>query len=232
LLQGLHKMELVDLTAYRVIPLITLASASHADVVGDALVRGGLPLAEVTLRTESGLESIRALAERGDLVVGAGSVSTASQVSAAAEAGASFIVSPGIEETVVLRARERGLPLLAGVATASEIMTALRLGLNTVKFFPAAVMGGVTALRALAAPFPGVDFVPTGGIGEHDAPDYLALPQVRAVGGSWMLPARAIESGDTEQLDGLIRRAALIAAQAPRDAADSGQTENHVEPTQ
>lgn len=171
----------------RIVPVVVIKDVRHAAPLAQALKAGGLPLAEVTLRTPAAEDVIREMAQDPDLVVGAGSVLNPAQVERAAKAGAAFIVSPGLSPAVVGRAQELGLCVIPGVATSSEIMAALALGLTTLKFFPAEVLGGTAALRALAAPFPGVRFVPTGGVAPQNVVQYLTLECVLAVGGSWMV---------------------------------------------
>jgi 2-dehydro-3-deoxyphosphogluconate aldolase/(4S)-4-hydroxy-2-oxoglutarate aldolase len=201
---------LAALSRHRLVPVVVIDDARSADALGDALVSGGLPVAEVTFRTDAGVEALRRLADRGDLLVGAGTVLTPAQVDEAVEAGAAFVVSPGLSRPVVERCLELGVLPLPGAVTATEIQAALELGLTTVKFFPAESSGGAAAVRALAAPFGGVTFMPTGGIGPANLSDYLALPAVRAVGGSWMVPRDGI--GDTEAGRALVRKAVHLAA--------------------
>jgi len=183
------------LRGHRVVPVVVLDDPDLADALGDALVSGGLPVAEATFRTPGAAAVLRRLAARDDLVVGAGTVLTAAQVDLAHEAGAGFVVSPGLSDGVVRRCQELGLPVVPGVSTASEIMRALDLGLDTVKFFPAEANGGLPAVKALAAAFPQVRFVPTGGITEASAPAYLAHGAVAAVGGSWMVAPDLLAAG-------------------------------------
>lgn len=179
------------------VPVVVIKDARSAGALGDALVAGGIPVAEVTFRTEAAPEAIRQLATNPQLLVGAGTVQTSAQVDQAVEAGARFIVSPGFSVAVVERAQAHGLPVFPGAVTPTEIMAALDLGLTTLKFFPANLYGGPAALKALGAPFPQVRFIPTGGVSNGNLRDYLTLPNVAAVGGSWMVPAAAIEAGDT-----------------------------------
>ncbi len=179
---------LAELSGHRLVPVVVIDDARTADSLGDALVAGGLPVAEVTFRTAAGVEAVRRLAARGDVLVGAGTVLTPSQVDEAVAAGATFIVSPGLSRAVVERCLELHVLPLPGAVTATEIQAALELGLTTVKFFPAESSGGAAAVRALAAPFTDLGFMPTGGIGPDNLADYLTLPAVRAVGGSWMVP--------------------------------------------
>jgi 2-dehydro-3-deoxyphosphogluconate aldolase/(4S)-4-hydroxy-2-oxoglutarate aldolase len=200
---------LARLASHRLVPVVVIDDVGTADSLGDALVAGGLPVAEVTFRTAAGLESLRRLAGRGDLLVGAGTVLTPTQVDQAVAAGAEYIVSPGLSRAVVERCLEHGVLPLPGAVTATEIQAALELGLTTVKFFPAESSGGAAAVRALAAPFTEVGFMPTGGIGPDNLADYLTLPAVRAVGGSWMVPRNAL--GDTESVAALVGQAVRLA---------------------
>jgi 2-dehydro-3-deoxyphosphogluconate aldolase/(4S)-4-hydroxy-2-oxoglutarate aldolase len=189
---------LTALTAARLIPVVVLDDAADADPLAAALVAGGLPVAEVTFRTAAAADAIRAMADRGDILVGAGTVLTPGQVDQAVAAGARYVVSPGLSRAVVERCREHGVLAVPGAVTATEVQAALELGLGTVKFFPAATSGGAAAVAALAAPFAfaGLRFVPTGGIGPANLLEYLALPAVAAVGGSWMVPRDRIAAGD------------------------------------
>jgi len=188
------------LAGHRIVPVVVLDDVSRADDLGSALVAGGLPLAEVTFRTPDAAAVLRRLALRGDLVVGAGTVLTAEQVDLAHDAGAGFVVSPGLSDEVVRRCQELGLPVIPGVSTASETMHALRLGLDTVKFFPAEACGGLGMVKALSAAFPQVRFMPTGGITAATAPAYLAHPAVVAVGGSWMVAPELLAEGRWDEV--------------------------------
>jgi 2-dehydro-3-deoxyphosphogluconate aldolase/(4S)-4-hydroxy-2-oxoglutarate aldolase len=204
-----HKSEQIDIG--RILPVVVLDDARHATPLGDALVKGGLAAAEVTLRTAAGLDTIRTLADRGDLVVGAGTVLSAGQAEQAVAAGARFVVTPGFAPAVVRFCQEAGVPVIPGIATATEIQMALDAGLDTVKFFPAQQLGGAPMVKALAAPFRGVRFVPTGGITPAVVADYLAVPAVLAVGASWIVAAELIAG---ERWDEITARtgAALAAA--------------------
>lgn len=184
-----------QLPRFGIVPVVVAESAEEGAAIVDALAAGGLPVAEVTFRTPAAADAIAGIAQRGDILLGAGTVTTAAQVDRAVAAGAQYIVSPGTSRAVVERAQEHGVPIIPGAVTATEIQTALELGLTTVKFFPAQTSGGAPAIRALAAPFANVSFLPTGGVGTANLTDYLAIPQVVAVGGSWMLPAAAILEG-------------------------------------
>ncbi len=197
-------------TDSRIVPVVVINEADRAEALGEALVAGGIPVAEVTFRTAAAEAAIRRLSANPDLLVGAGTVLTVDQVDRAVQAGAQFIVSPGFSVAVVRRAQQHGLPVFPGAVTPTEIMAALDEGLTTLKFFPANVYGGAAALTALGAPFPQVRFIPTGGVSVGNLTDYLSLPNVAAVGGSWMVPADAIDAGDT----GTIRRLCAAAVQA------------------
>ena len=201
--------------AFGVLPVVELSDATSAAPLAEALASAGLPLIEITLRTASAVDAIRAAAAHGGLVVGAGTVIDADQVDRVADAGAAFVVSPGLSAAVVERCRERGLLCLPGVATPTEIMAALDLGISTVKFFPAETLGGVGALRAFAGPFPQVRVVPTGGITAASAPEFLGLASVIAVGGSWMVPKASLQAKDWATVAGLA--AAAVAIGAARD---------------
>ncbi len=203
---------MIDVTKHRLIPVVVLNDPGRAAGLADALVAGGLPVAEVTLRTEAGLESIRTMASRDDILVGAGTVTTIEQVDAVLDAGARFIVSPGFNRSVVERAQQRGIPIVPGCVTPTEIMAALEAGITTVKFFPAGVYGGANAIKALAAPFVGVEFIPTGGVGADNLGDYLRLPYVPAVGGSWMVPVGSIDAGDFDTVTRLTTQAVSAAS--------------------
>ena len=200
------------LAAHRLVPVVVIDDAAHADALAQALVDGGLPVAEVTFRTAAAADAIRAIAARGDVLVGAGTVLTPQQVDAAVAAGASYVVSPGTSRAVVERCQEHGILALPGAVTATEVQAALELGLTTVKFFPAGTSGGARAVAALAAPFGDVGFVPTGGIGPANLAEYLALPSVRAVGGSWMVPRELIRAGDLDAVRDLTAGAVSLVA--------------------
>lgn len=203
---------LAALSAARLVPVVVLDDAALAGPLAEALVAGGLPVAEVTFRTAAAPDAIRAMADRGDVLVGAGTVLTPEQVDQAVAAGASYVVSPGLSRAVVERCQEHGVLALPGAVTATEVQAALELGLTTVKFFPAGTSGGAPAIAALAAPFAGVRFVPTGGVGPGNLHDYLAIPAVAAVGGSWMVPRDRIAAGDLDTVRRLTAEAVALAA--------------------
>ncbi len=194
-----------------VVPILTLQDAAQAVAVARALVAGGLPVIEVTLRTESALDAIRAIAREVEgAIVGAGTLLSARQVELASRAGARFGVAPGATLQLLAATEAEGVPFLPGACTPSEIMTLRERGYRTVKFFPASVVGGVPWLRALAAPLPDVTFCATGGIDVRSAPSYLALPNVIAVGGSWLAPREAIAARDWQAIEILAREAAAL----------------------
>ena len=207
---SIHTVNPTDvLGGHRIVPVVVLDDPARAEALGAALVEGGLPVAEATFRTPAAAAVLRRLAERDDLVVGAGTVLTPRQVDEALAAGARFVVSPGLSAGVVRRCQEAGVPVIPGVSTATEIMQALDLGLDTVKFFPAEANGGLPSVTALAAAFPQVRFMPTGGITADSAPAYLAHPAVAAVGGSWMVAGDLLAEG---RWDEVARRCAASTA--------------------
>ncbi len=213
--------ETLDALAdHLLVPVVVLDDPEQAPALTRALVDGGLPVAEITLRTPQALEVLRTTATTGDVLVGAGTVLSPGQVDDAVDAGARFVVSPGLSAEVVDRARARGVAVLPGVATPSDLMAATALGLDAVKLFPAGQLGGAAAVRALAAPFPAMRFVPTGGIGADDLADYLAVDAVAAVGGSWMVPADAVAAGDVDT----VRTLVAAAVEAARRARTKGRT--------
>ena len=197
-------------------PIVPLVQADDPDVAvrtSRALVTGGLTVIEVVLRTDAALRCLEAVAsEVPEAIVGAGTVLSEAQAGAAADAGACFIVSPGLDDSVIGSARSRGLQVFPGAVTATELQRAWNLGLRTVKFFPAAAAGGPAALKALAAPFRDMRFIPTGGVSAGNLADYLAVPQVLACGGSWLTPPSAVAAGDCGSITRLAREARRIAA--------------------
>lgn len=178
---------LARIAQLQLVPVVVIDAEQHAMPLADALVAGGLPIAEITFRTNAAEAAIRTLAGRGDLLVGAGTVLTTEQADRAIDAGAMFIVAPGTRRQVVEHCLQRNIPITPGVATPTDIELALSLGLETLKFFPAAALGGVSMLKAISAPYRQVRFIPTGGITLENMLDYLALPQVLACGGSWLV---------------------------------------------
>ncbi|MFI2228781.1 bifunctional 4-hydroxy-2-oxoglutarate aldolase/2-dehydro-3-deoxy-phosphogluconate aldolase [Nocardia testacea] len=184
----------------RILPVLTVQDPATTHALADALAAGGARCAEVTFRTQGAEQVLETMAAHGGLTVGAGTVVTRDQVERAMAAGARFVVSPGYDEEVVARCQELGVPAVPGIATATELMRALRAGCHTVKLFPAEPLGGLRMLRALAAPFPQARFIPTGGIEERHLASYLADRAVLAVGGSWMATAAHLERGDYEEI--------------------------------
>ena len=193
-----------------VIPVLVIEDLAHALPLAQALVAGGLPVLEVTLRTDCALEAIAIMAEVEGAVPGAGTVLTGAQMEAARDAGARFAVSPGATPAVLDAARLNDMPLMPGAQTCSEVMALLEQGYEVQKFFPAEAIGGVAALKSIAGPLPQVSFCPTGGINALRAPDYLALSNVVCVGGSWVAPRAAIEAGDWQAITELARAAAAL----------------------
>lgn len=203
---------LADVIARRIVPVVVVKDANTAAPLAEALIAGNLPVAEVTFRTEAAPDAIRAMAKYPDLLVGAGTILTVAQLEQAVDAGARFIVSPGLSVAVVLRAQELGIPIVPGAVTPTEIMTARDLGLRTLKFFPASSFGGVATIKDLASPFGGISFIPTGGVSAGNLADYLGLPNVVAVGGSWMVKADLINDGDYAAITTLSAQAVQAAA--------------------
>lgn len=192
-----------------VLPVVVLHDVAHAVPLARALVDGGLPAIELTLRTPVALDAVRVIADEvPEVLLGVGTVLTPAQADQAAEAGAHFLVSPGATPALLAGMQATGLPFLAGTSTVSEVLAVAEAGLTEAKFFPAEAAGGTAYLRALAAPVPGVRFCPTGGITATTAPDYLALPNVGCVGGTWLTPADALEAGDWGRVEELARAAA------------------------
>jgi 2-dehydro-3-deoxyphosphogluconate aldolase/(4S)-4-hydroxy-2-oxoglutarate aldolase len=204
-----------------VIPVVVVTDADDAAALGAALARGGLSSIEVTLRTPAALAAIERLAGDPRVLVGAGTVVDSHQVDRAVEAGARFIVSPGLDIAVVRRCRALGVPVLPGVATPTEAMAALAEGIDVVKLFPAGPLGGPSMVAALAGPFPRLRLVPTGGIGVDDLPAYFAAPNVLAVGGTWVAPSALVRQGSFDEIAVLAAAAAeaVVAARGKRRAA-------------
>lgn len=205
-------MTIEDILALSpVMPVVTIANPDRAAPLARALLAGGIRTIEITLRTPAALAAVASIArDVPELVIGVGTVLTAQDLKASAEAGASFAISPGSTPELMDAARHGPIPYLPAVATAGELMAGLDRGYTTFKFFPAAAAGGVATLKAFAGPFPGVRFCPTGGISLATAPDYLALPTVLCAGGSWIAPEAAIEAGDTATIERLAREAAAL----------------------
>jgi len=201
------------LQAVPVIPVIVLQRSADAVPVAEALIEGGIPIFEITLRTEAGLPSIQEVAKTfPDALTGAGTVLNEAQARQAIDAGSRFIVSPGWDDGVVETAQAAGIPVVPGVATASEVQRAYNRGLRVLKLFPAGIAGGIPMLKALSSVYSEVGFVPTGGVSAKNLADFLALPNVKAVGGSWLTPAKVIADGQFEEITRLSIEARKIAA--------------------
>lgn len=206
---------MIDVFAFHqalgVVPVIVIDDAANAHRLAQTLASSGLPSSEVTLRTPAALDAIREMAQVPGFVVGAGTVVHPSQVGAAMTAGAQYMVSPGHSPAVGRECAELAVPLIPGVATATEVQTALDAGWTTLKFFPAGAAGGVAMVTALSTPFPDAWFIPTGGIGPGNMQEYLAVPSVLAVGGTWMAPQDLIRSGEFDQVGRLATEATALA---------------------
>ena len=197
----------------RIVPVVAINDSAKAADLASALVAGGLPIAEITLRTPASLDSIKIAANNKDLLVGVGSLRNAEDLKRAFDAGAKFAVSAGFSPSVAVEAAQLGIPYFPGVSTPTEILQAINEGISTLKFFPAETLGGVNALKAMTAPFPGISFMPTGGISASNAKDYLSLASVVAVGGSWMVASKLIDAGDFETIISLTKEAVEVCAQ-------------------
>ena len=199
-------------TAAPVIPVLTIDRVEDAQPLARALVAGGLPALEITLRTAAAMEAIAAVSEVEGAMAGVGTLLTAAQIRDAKSAGATFGVSPGATHSLIEAAREYDLPLLPGAATATEAMRLLEQGFVFQKFFAAEAAGGAPALGSMAGPLPQITFCPTGGVTPENAKTYLALPNTRCVGGSWIAPKALIDAGDWDQITQIARRAADLLA--------------------
>jgi 2-dehydro-3-deoxyphosphogluconate aldolase/(4S)-4-hydroxy-2-oxoglutarate aldolase len=208
-------------TAGRVIPVVTIDEADHAEPLADALTRGGIACAEITLRTPAGLAAIERLASRDGFAVGAGTVLNATQANAAITAGAAFLVSPGFDDGVWAAGQHAGIPVIPGVATATEAQRAVNAGASTVKFFPAATSGGLPAVKALSAVFTQLSFMPTGGITLDDLGTWLAEPAIVAVGGSWIAPRELLRTGNFNRIEQLARQTTAVLAHLPEASDDA-----------
>lgn len=198
---------------YAVVPVVVLNNADDAVPLADALIKGGLPCAEVTFRTDAAEESIRRICESfPDMLVGAGTVLTTEQVERAYKAGAKFIVSPGFDPEIIDYCISIGLPVLPGCITPSEIAQAVKRGLKVVKFFPAEQSGGVAMIKAMAAPYSMVKFMPTGGISTKNLADYLSCDKILCCGGSWMVKEALIKSGSFDKITDMTKEATALAS--------------------
>jgi 2-dehydro-3-deoxyphosphogluconate aldolase/(4S)-4-hydroxy-2-oxoglutarate aldolase len=200
-----------------IIPVLEIDLVERAAPLAESLLGGGLPIAEVTLRTEAALESIHAIARHmSEVIVGAGTVLNRGQAEAAREAGAQFLVSPGMVEEVVIWAQENKLSVLAGALTPTEMIRGINLGLDILKFFPAETMGGLNAIRAISDPFPQLRFIPTGGIKLENAAQYLQNDKIHAIGGSWMAKRQMIAAGNFDEITRLAKEASDLVKQIRR----------------
>lgn len=198
---------------YGVVPVVVLEDAKDAIPLADALTEGGLPCAEVTFRTEAAEESIRLMSEKyPEMLVGAGTVLTVEQVDRAVGAGAKFIVSPGFDPEIVDYCLEKKIPVFPGCITPSEVAQAVKRGLKVVKFFPAEQAGGVAMIKAMAAPYTMVKFMPTGGISAKNLKDYLSFNKILCCGGSWMVKGDLVKNGEFDKIRELTKEAVELAA--------------------
>jgi 2-dehydro-3-deoxyphosphogluconate aldolase/(4S)-4-hydroxy-2-oxoglutarate aldolase len=209
-------MKLLDIMRVcPVIPVIVIDDIRHAVPLAQALVKGGIKVLEITLRTEHGLSAIRAIAEQvPQAIVGVGTLTQLEEFTAARDAGAVFGVSPGLTQSLIEAARSSGLPLLPGVMTPSEVMAAREAGFRQLKLFPAVPAGGIGMLNAIAGPLPDMMFCPTGGVSEKTAPEFLACRNVACVGGSWLTPKDALQAGDWPRITALAEAASALRASA------------------
>ena len=204
-----------QITSLGVVPVVAIDDANDTLALGEALMAGGLPCAEITFRTAAAEESIRTLSQEfPEMLLGAGTVLTIDQAKKAVDGGAQFLVTPGFDEAVVTWSMAQEVPIFPGVATPTEINLALRHGLNTLKFFPAEALGGVKTLKAIAAPYGDVRFIPTGGINPQNLPDYLKLPAVVACGGSWLVKKTMIANSEFNTITKLVREAVQLVQQS------------------
>lgn len=203
-------LELIK--SLRIVPVVAISDASKAEGLANALVVAGLPIAEITLRTPASLEALKIAANNKDLHVGVGSLRNGEELKKAIDVGAKFAVSAGFSPSVAAEANKQGVPYFPGVSTPTEMLQAINEGITTLKFFPAETLGGVNALKAMSAPFPGISFMPTGGITAANAQQYLELPSVVAVGGSWMVAQKLIDAGDFDEIISLTKEAIKVCA--------------------
>jgi 2-dehydro-3-deoxyphosphogluconate aldolase / (4S)-4-hydroxy-2-oxoglutarate aldolase len=200
-----------QLQKLRLVPVVAIESAAAAMPLADALSEGGLPCAEITLRTDAALDSIKALADRKDFFLGAGTVHSVDQAKSVVDAGAKFVVTPGFNPRTVSWCLEKKIPIFPGVATPTDLEMALEHGLEVVKFFPAETLGGVKTLKAFSGPYGGIQFIPTGGIGPANVSDYLNLSCVLACGGSWMVKPDLLREGKFDEVKRLTVEAVQMA---------------------
>jgi 2-dehydro-3-deoxyphosphogluconate aldolase/(4S)-4-hydroxy-2-oxoglutarate aldolase len=201
-----------------VIPVLEIDSVQHAKPLAESLLAGGLPLAEITLRTNAAIDSIRVMTSAvRNIIVGAGTVINRKQAEAARDAGAQFLVSPGMVEEVIVWAQENQIPILAGAVTPTEMIRGINLGLDILKFFPAETMGGLQAINSISDPFPQLRFIPTGGIRSENVGEYLQMEKIHAVGGSWMAKRQMIADGKFDEITRMAKAASDVVKQVRRN---------------
>ncbi len=207
-LQATSQEIINKLQQFKVVPVIQINKVEHAVPLAKVLVENGLPVAEVTFRTEAAAEAIRAMREAyPEMCIGAGTVLTSEQIDLAKEAGSEFVVAPGLNPNTVRRCQEIGMPVVPGVNNPSQVEQALELGLTFLKFFPAEASGGINMVKSLLAPYVDVSFMPTGGIGKHNINDYLAIDRVICCGGTWMVAPTLIENEQWDEIAKLVQEA-------------------------
>jgi 2-dehydro-3-deoxyphosphogluconate aldolase/(4S)-4-hydroxy-2-oxoglutarate aldolase len=199
-----------QLKRHRLVPVVAIDSADDAAPLAEALAAGGLPVAEITFRTSAAEDSIRAIARAGKMLVGAGTVLNLDTARRAMDAGASFLVTPGFSHKIVEFCLARNFPIIPGTGSATDLQAAAECGLSAVKFFPAEAIGGLKVLKALAAPFSGIKYMPTGGITADNLRSYLEFPPVLACGGSWMVAREAIAAGQFDSIRSLTAKAVAL----------------------
>jgi len=198
------------ISTHRLVPVIEIQDAGQAEPLGQALVQGGLPVAEVTFRSKAAPEAIRRMAQNPAICVGAGTIINVEQAELAISSGAKYLVSPGTFPKVIAYAKAKGIPIFPGIATPTDIGTALECGVDVLKFFPAEAYGGLNTLKSLSGPFPQVRFVPTGGISEKNLASYLAHPKVLACGGSWMVEKSLLADGKWDEVRARVAAAVAL----------------------
>lgn len=203
---------LTAIHSHKVVPVVSIGKSHQAEELATTLVENGLPIAEITLRTPESFSALELAAQNTELLVGVGSLQTADQLSRAVDLGAQFAVSAGFVSEIAERAKSLEIPYFPGIATPTEILLAIRHGIEIMKFFPAESLGGIAMLKAISAPFPKLKFMPTGGISVDNVRDYLSQEAVFAIGGSWMVPQKSIDAGEFELIGKLIREAREICA--------------------
>jgi 2-dehydro-3-deoxyphosphogluconate aldolase/(4S)-4-hydroxy-2-oxoglutarate aldolase len=195
------------LSNFKIVPVVKIDRASDAEPLAEALIQGGLPLAEVTFRTEAAVDAIINMKKKSEIIVGAGTITTLKQARVAFDIGCEFIVTPGFSREITEFALENKIPIFPGVCTPTEMMYLIEYNLTLAKFFPSEQFGGVSTIKALSAPFPNIKFMPTGGINANNIMKYLEIPQIVACGGSWMVKDTLINSGQFKEIEMLTQKA-------------------------